>query len=78
LGWIDVPLMCGYEMNVDGALMKCIRVLVHWNTEKPQDEIRHVYLREARALRPDKSIVLSDRDLVELESWIEEHLVGVA
>jgi chorismate mutase len=77
LGWLDVPLMCGHEMNVEGALTRCIRVLVHWNTTTPQHAIRHVYLREARALRPDKSVVLSERDLEELNRWIDEHLVSL-
>jgi chorismate mutase len=77
LGWIDVPLMCGHEMSVEGALQKCIRVLVHWNTDKPQADIRHVYLHQARSLRPDKSIVLSENDLAELNRWIDEHLVSL-
>lgn len=75
LGWLDVPLMCSHEMTVDGALQKCVRVLMHWNTEMPQKEIQHVYLREARALRPDKSIVLSDDEIVDLNRWIESHMV---
>ena len=53
LGWLDVPLMCGHEMAVPGSLPRCIRVLVHWNTEMPQDKITHVYLRDAVKLRPD-------------------------
>lgn len=77
LGWLDVPLMCGHEMTVDGALDKCIRVMLHWNTERPQSEIRHIYLRGARSLRPDKSIVLSEADLAELHRWIDEHLVSL-
>ena len=75
LGWLDVPLMCSHEMTVDGALQKCVRVLMHWNTATPQSEIQHVYLREARALRPDKSIVLSDEEIVDLNRWIESHMV---
>ena len=75
LGWLDVPLMCCHEMNVDGALQKCVRVLVHWNTEMPQNQIQHVYLREARALRPDKNILLSEQDMLDLNRWIESHMV---
>lgn len=75
LGWLDVPLMCGHEMTVDGALAKCVRILLHWNTETPQKEIQHVYLRDARALRPDKSIVLSDEEMVDLNRWIDSHMV---
>jgi chorismate mutase len=75
LGWLDVPLMCGHEMDVEGALSLCIRVMIHWNTETPQADIRHIYLHEARSLRPDKSIVLSEEDIAELNRWIDEHLV---
>lgn len=58
LGWHDVALMCGHEMHVPGALGNCIRVLIHWNTPKAQHEIRHVYIRGARNLRPDRSVSL--------------------
>lgn len=53
LGWTQVPLMQSHEMSVPGMLPLCIRVLLHWNTEKAQSEIRHIYLREAAHLRPD-------------------------
>jgi chorismate mutase len=52
----------------------CIRVLIHWNTSKLQRDIQHVYLKEAQSLRPDKTIVLSNVDMEELNRWIEEHL----
>ncbi|HEY8649225.1 MAG TPA: chorismate mutase [Candidatus Limnocylindria bacterium] len=52
LGWSDVPLMCGREIPVAGALPRCIRVLITWNTAKGQSEIRHAFLHGARALRP--------------------------
>jgi len=74
LGWLDVPLMCAHEMSVPGSLGKCIRILLHWNTDKSQQAIRHVYLHEARSLRPDKTIVLSEQDMAELNAWIEEQL----
>ena len=74
LGWLDVPLMCSHEIDVPGALGMCIRVLVHWNTATPQHAIQHVYLKEAQTLRPDKTIVLSNVDMEELNRWIEEHL----
>lgn len=77
LGWLDVPLMCGHEMSVEGALQRCIRVLVHWNTDRTQTEIRHVYLNEARSLRPEKSVVMSDDELAELNRWIDAHLVAL-
>lgn len=74
LGWLDVPLLCGHEMSVDGALPLCIRILLHWNTEKSQQEIQHVYLREATALRPDQTLPLSEQDMTELNAWIEQQL----
>ena len=51
MGWTQVPLLCGHEMNVPDALSKCIRVLILFNTEKSSQEINHVYLREAVNLR---------------------------
>jgi len=57
LGWKYVPLLCMNEMNAPGKLGMCIRVLLHVNTERPQQEIRHVYLRKASQLRPDLSLL---------------------
>jgi chorismate mutase len=54
LGWFDVALLCGHEMHVPDGLPLCIRVLLHWNTTKGPAEIGHIYLREARSLRPDR------------------------
>lgn len=73
LGWLEVPLLCGYEIDVPGSLPNCIRVLVHWNTHQPQSEIQHVYIHEAVRLRPDLS-KLPTVDWQELEGWIDEHL----
>lgn len=53
LGWHDIPLLCTVEIPVPGALDRCIRVLLHAETAMSRDEMRHVYLRGARALRPD-------------------------
>ena len=53
LGWTDVALLCGHEMTVPGSLPMCLRILLHVNTERPAQDIRHVYLRGARVLRPD-------------------------
>jgi chorismate mutase len=53
MGWQTVPLMCAQEIPVPGSLTRCIRVLLHWNTELPQSAIQHVYLGEAAKLRPD-------------------------
>jgi chorismate mutase len=52
-GFELVPLMCSLEIDVPGGLERCIRVMVLYNTEKDQSEIRHVYLNDARRLRPD-------------------------
>jgi chorismate mutase len=53
LGWLDVPLLCTLEIPVPGSLAKCIRVLLHVESAAPRSAIRHVYLHDARALRPD-------------------------
>lgn len=52
-GWKWVPLMCSSELNIDGALPQCVRVLLHVNTELPQNALNHVYLKGATVLRPD-------------------------
>lgn len=54
-GWDMVPLMCSTEIPVQGALPKCIRLLIQVNTTKGQREMKHVYLNEAWSLRPDLS-----------------------
>lgn len=53
MGLGDVPLMCAQELDVDGATPRCIRVMIHLNSERPRDEMRHVYLEGARGLRDD-------------------------
>ena len=53
LGWTDVALLCTMEIPVPGAVERCIRVLLHVETRTPRDQLRHVYLRSARALRPE-------------------------
>lgn len=53
IGWTLVPLMCAREIPVVDSLPKCIRVLIHWNTDLSQGDIHHVYLGEAQKLRPD-------------------------
>ena len=55
LGWRFVALMCGHEMSVPHALERCVRVMIHWNTDTPPAEIKHVYLKGATKLRPDLS-----------------------
>ena len=52
LGWTEVALLCVHDMTVSDTLPRCIRVLLHWNTEKVASEVAHVYLRQAKTLRP--------------------------
>ena len=53
LGWSNVALLCGHEMNVPHGMKNCLRILIHWNTDKSSEDIIHVYLGEAKSLRPD-------------------------
>jgi len=53
LGWLDVPLLCTLEIPVPGSLARCIRVLLHVETDVPRTGIKQVYLHAARTLRPD-------------------------
>ena len=55
MGWTLVPLLNFTEIGVPGRLERCIRVLIHVNTQAGQDAIQHVYLEGARVLRPDLS-----------------------
>lgn len=51
--WDNVPLLDVQQMHVQGAIERCIRVLLYVNTPKPQQAIVHPYLRKAQHLRPD-------------------------
>ena len=73
LGWLEVPLLCGHEMSIPGSLPRCIRVLAHWNTDRSQSEIQHVYVRDAVKLRPDLC-TLPPVNWEELETWIREQM----
>lgn len=53
IGMQDVPLLCAREIDVPARLPRCVRLLMHLNTDKKQTEMVHVYLREAKSLRPD-------------------------
>jgi chorismate mutase len=74
LGWLEVPLLCGYEVDVPGSLGLCVRIMLHWNTSKTQKEIHHVYIHDAVALRPDLS-KLPPVDWQELEEWIQTQTI---
>jgi chorismate mutase len=52
-GWTSIALMCGHEMDVPGSLRMCLRIMLIVNSDVPQNEVCHVYLRGAAALRPD-------------------------
>jgi chorismate mutase len=56
LGWTGVPLLGATEVNVPppAGMPRCIRVLLHFYTSKPQPALKHMYLREAASLRPDR------------------------
>jgi len=56
LGWNETAMLCLAEMPVPGAPERCIRVLIHWNTDLPPSQINHVYLHAATQLRPDRAV----------------------
>ena len=51
MGWEHTALLCGHEMAVPDGLPRCIRVLMLVNTEKRPEDLRHIYLKEAKDLR---------------------------
>ena len=53
LGLTDVPLLCATEIDVPGAMPRVLRLLAHFETDKPRSAIRHVYLHGAAHLRTD-------------------------
>ncbi|MBT3363874.1 MAG: chorismate mutase [Chloroflexi bacterium] len=55
MGWTDAALMCSHEMEVPGSLKKCIRILLHLNTDKSAREINHVYIKGAKDLKSNHS-----------------------
>jgi len=75
LGWYEVALLCGHEMQVPGGLARCIRVLVHWNTRRSAEQILHVYLRDAKSLRPDRQS-LPEISPEELEAALADFDLG--
>jgi len=71
LGWYDVALLCGHEMRVPDGLARCIRILIHWNTRRSAQDIVHVYLHDAKNLRPDRT-TLPEVHEQELERLIKD------
>ena len=55
LGWSSIALLDAQAPHIADDVPRCIRVLIHWNTDCALDEIRHVYLHDARQLRPDRA-----------------------
>jgi len=53
LGWDHTAMLNFEEKVIDGQLPRCIRVLLLIETQRPKDSFKHIYLREARKLRPD-------------------------
>jgi chorismate mutase len=57
LGWLDVPLLCGHDMEVQQpnprGISLCIRIVILYNTDRAQSEMRHAYLRGAQAIKQD-------------------------
>ncbi len=68
LGWLDVPLLCGHEMDVrppnPRGVQLCVRVLLLYNTERRQREMQHAYLRGARAIKQDLDAMRSKLEAV--------------
>ncbi len=73
LGWMDMALLCGHEMAVPEGLPRCVRVLIHVNTTRTPQELVHVYLREAKTLRPDRTNVppVRPRQISAVESAVK-------
>jgi len=65
IGWRRTALMGCQEIEVPDGIPMCVRVLIHWNTSKSLDEIKHVYMRGTEQLRrdlyPDNKIVLNGK-----------------
>jgi chorismate mutase len=53
IGLGDIPLLCARELGIEGGKAMCIRLLVHCYTDRPRDQLHHVYLDGARSLRDD-------------------------
>jgi chorismate mutase len=57
MGWLEVPLLCGHDMNVPQpnprSVERCIRILILYNTDLAQRDMRHAYLRGAQSIKED-------------------------
>jgi len=53
MGWMYIPLLCVREMPTQGGMARVVRVMMYVNGDRIPSDVRHVYLGEAQALRPD-------------------------
>ncbi|HWF20609.1 MAG TPA: chorismate mutase [Acidimicrobiales bacterium] len=53
MGLGAVPLICARELSIVGSVPRCVRVMLHVETERPRSDIHHVYLEGAKGLRDD-------------------------
>lgn len=53
MGYTDIPLVCYAELNIKNSLQKCIRILLQFNTDKENVQLKHIYMKGAKVLRPD-------------------------
>lgn len=68
LGWLDVPMLCGHDMSVrqpnPRGVGMCVRVLLLYNTDRRQKEMRHAYLRGASAIKQDLDAMRSSPEVL--------------
>jgi chorismate mutase len=62
LGWVHTALLCAQEIDVPDGMPQVLRILIHWNTTTPLDEIRHVYIKGTEVLRPDLTTLTHNRE----------------
>jgi len=53
MGWHQTPLLCAQDMDVPTGVPRCVRVMIHVETDRTPEQLRHIYLGEAQSLRPD-------------------------
>ena len=67
LGWVDVPLLCGHDMNIrqpnPRGVPRCVRVVILYNPDRAQREMRHAYLRGAAAIKADLDTMRSQLEV---------------
>ncbi|MFV0441514.1 MAG: chorismate mutase [Lachnospirales bacterium] len=53
LGIVNASLMCYDELYIENSMEKCIRIMIQFNSNKKQKDVQHIYMNEAKKLRPD-------------------------